>query len=398
MSTETPITREGVEFAYRFLLGRPPENEKAYEYGLSAGTVEALRRWIMASPEFADKLHRDAPIVFKRWLAKEREGRAVAKAPAPPANAADPSAPAEPPTRPARPARAVAPARAAAQRARAAETLAAVFARHVVIHTHIEKCAGSSVIEGFRRLFGPPACLDLRAADAPRPAKLPPEHRARIRLLTGHIHHGGHEEAFGRQPLYIATVRDPVARLVSFLGFLRRSVAHPEYARYAGVPVEEAVRRMVSRRYSFVGNGQCMALARTPSFEAARASIERNYLLVLPHASANRIPALFADAFGLPRPKQVIWVNATPAKPPEIVPDEALAAHIHSLNAEDDRLYHWVLENEEALLARATERLAALAAAAAPPNPAQAAAPDQNTKRVPTSTDRPGAAKPLAGS
>jgi hypothetical protein len=365
MNPESPITREGVEFAYRFLLGRPPEDEKAYQYGLSAGTVEELRRWIMASPEFLDKLRRDAPNVLTRWLAQQREARA-AKAGNGPAAAATAPAPAKA-AAPARPARAAGPARAAALRAQAAERVAAVFARHIVIHTHIEKCAGSSVIEGFRRMLGPPACLDLRAANAPRPSKLAPEHRDRIRLLTGHIHHGGHEQAFGREPLYIATVRDPVARLVSFLGFLRRSAGHPEYERYAGVPIEEAVRRMVSRRYAFLGNGQCTTLARTASFEAARASVERNYLLVLPHASANRIPALFADALGLGRPKQAIWVNATTAKPPEIVPDEALAVRIRALNAEDDRLYRWVQENEEALLARAAERLAAIVAAAVPP-------------------------------
>ncbi|HEV7264335.1 MAG TPA: hypothetical protein VGN83_05385 [Falsiroseomonas sp.] len=379
MSTETPITRDSVEFAYRFLLGRPPESEKAYQYGLSAGTVEALRRWIMASPEFADKLRRDAPIAVKRCLAAEQQARAAARKACAPADSAPDAA---------------APARRAPAAPRPRVLMDAFFLRNIVIHTHIEKCAGTSLVFGLQRMFGPPTCLDLRKPKQPDPRAMAPEHRARIRLLTGHFHYGRHEEPFGRNPLYIATVRDPVARLVSFLAFLRRSETHPQYPNYGELPIGEAVEKMVTNRNLFLRNGQCLALSRAPSFEAARASIEAGYTLVLPHASANRIPALFAHAFGLPPPKEAIWVNATAAKPPEIVPDAALVAQIRALNAEDDRLYRWVLENEGALFARAAERVAALVAAAAP----LAAEPDQNTKRVPTSTDRPGAAKPLAGS
>jgi hypothetical protein len=66
MSDGTPITREGVEFAYRTLLGRPPESEKAIAYGLSAGTLETLRRWILDGEEFPRKLAKVAPSAILR--------------------------------------------------------------------------------------------------------------------------------------------------------------------------------------------------------------------------------------------------------------------------------------------------------------------------------------------
>lgn len=68
------ITRAEVELAYRLLLGRQPENEAAYDYGLSAGSVETLRRWIMDGFEFADVIKQEVPLGLRRWmLAEERE-------------------------------------------------------------------------------------------------------------------------------------------------------------------------------------------------------------------------------------------------------------------------------------------------------------------------------------
>lgn len=73
------ITRDEVTAAYQLLLGRMPESEKAYAYGLSAGSVQTLRRWIMNSPEFEEKLRRDAPNLLARWVSREIESRAASE-------------------------------------------------------------------------------------------------------------------------------------------------------------------------------------------------------------------------------------------------------------------------------------------------------------------------------
>ena len=73
------ITRAEVELAYRLLLGRQPENEAAYEYGLSAGSVETLRRWIMDGFEFADVIKQEVPLGLRRWMLAEQRERQEAE-------------------------------------------------------------------------------------------------------------------------------------------------------------------------------------------------------------------------------------------------------------------------------------------------------------------------------
>lgn len=407
MRKSTPITRKGVELAYRYLLGRPPESEKAYEYGLSAGTVETLRGWILNSPEFADKLLRDAPRAVARCaqLAQGAEAGAAQgadPAPTPPLPLPAPTGADAARSEARAAARAGARAAAAAAQARAEAAMAAFFARHLVIHTHIEKCAGSSLILGLSRVFGRDGVLDLRRPGAPSPRSLPAEQFARIRLVTGHFyyaypevpvgrapaHAGGVRDPLarlaayfspgqrpmpgGRAPLYIATVRDPLARLVSYLGFVRRSPTHPKYASLGTLPIAGAVEVMLKEQSPFLRNGQCLVLSRSPRFAAARASIEENYLVVLPYNAANQIPGLFRDAFGLPRPRQEVWVNAAREPVPDLQPDAALAERLRGLNSEDQALFDWVRDNEARLTARAAERLAALVAETEAP-PAAAA-------------------------
>jgi hypothetical protein len=323
MRKDIPITRKGVEFAYRYLLGRPPENEKAYEYGLSAGTVDTLRRWILESPEFAQAISRSPPGLLRKHF-PDTQGPAV-------------------------------------DARRAVEV--GFFSRHVVIHTHIEKCAGTSLVDGLRDIFGGAFCLDLRRPDAP-PGEMTRERCIGVRLLTGHFHYGDHLAAFDRAPLPIATVRDPVERLVSFLRFLRQSPDHPEYPNYGDLPLSVSVERMVGDGSRFLGNGQCIALSGAPRFEEARSHVEDKYLLVLPFRAASRIPGLFADALGLPRRRREIRANVSETKPDDLVPDPALARQIREMNAEDDLLFRWVQQNEARLEERAVQRLAALAAAA----------------------------------
>ncbi|MGF1552683.1 MAG: methyltransferase domain-containing protein [Paracoccaceae bacterium] len=57
------IARERVEAAFHWLLGRAPENEAAVRYHMGLANEAALRRSILASPEFTDLFHqaRTAP-------------------------------------------------------------------------------------------------------------------------------------------------------------------------------------------------------------------------------------------------------------------------------------------------------------------------------------------------
>jgi hypothetical protein len=245
--------------------------------------------------------------------------------------------------------------------ARWAATQAAFFARHIVLHTHVEKCAGSTLCYALSRMFGTAQCLDLRQPDAPRPEALTPAERAGVRLLSGHFRAGSHEDVFDRRPVRIALVRDPIDRLLSFLGFLSRSPGHPEYPRFGALHPEAAVAAMLAQDHRLTADGQCRVLSGERRFQAARRAVEEDYLVVLPHTRWLDVARLFAEALGLPRPNPRLHRNAAP---PGLRPrlDPATEALLRAATAEDAQLVAWVEENADRLLARARERLAALVA------------------------------------
>jgi hypothetical protein len=198
----TPITREGVELAYRLLLGRPPESEKAIEYGLSAGTVETFRAWIMAGTEFAQRLRAEhAPL--RRMLLHEWQ------TPAPP------------------------PASVLAGKPR-------------IVFLHIMKTAGSSLRARLEELAqGEPVWR--RESDG-LPGRLSPAELAHYRIVMGHF-----TIADARQvppPRRIFTVlRDPAQRVVSQFHFLHRHRAEVVAARdmrVAGIARESTLEEFLA--------------------------------------------------------------------------------------------------------------------------------------------------------
>ena len=238
----------------------------------------------------------------------------------------------------------------------------AFFAHHLLVHTHVAKAAGTTLVEALRGLFGADVCLDLRTADVPRPADLPDAHRAAVWLLSGHFRAGAHEHLFDRRPLRIATLRAPLPRLCSFLRFLARSPTHPEYPRFGTLPPDEAVQIMLAEGHRMTSASQCAVLSRRRQFAAARRAAEEEYLLVLPAKRVLEMAGLFAEAFGLPPPPDMRRNASPPGQVLEI--DPALAEQVATATAEDAQLVAWAEENADRLLATARERLAKLLAAA----------------------------------
>lgn len=241
-------------------------------------------------------------------------------------------------------------------------SLVAFFASHLLVHTHVEKAAGSTLLHALGNMFGQNACLDLRSRKTPRPVNLSPEHRAAVWLLSGHFRAGAHEHLFNRRPLRIATLRAPLPRLCSFLRFLARSPTHPEYPRFGTLPPNEAVRIMLAEGHRMTAASQCAVLSRRRQFAAARRAAEEEYLLVLPAKRVLEMAGLFAEAFGLPPPPDMRRNASPPGQVLEI--DPALAEQVATATAEDAQLVAWAEENADRLLATARERLAKLLAAA----------------------------------
>ena len=174
MSDGTSLTRADVEAAYRFILGRPPESEAAYAYGLSAGSVPELRRWLMSGEEFAQRIQRDAPHALRRWMLAEMQ--------APPA---EPDADGRP----------------------------------RIVFLHIMKTAGSSIRRRLEELAGEEPIW--RREKEGLPGSVPAAELAPYRVVMGHFTIADARHV--PQPRRIFTVlRDPRARLVSLYHHLAR--------------------------------------------------------------------------------------------------------------------------------------------------------------------------------
>ena len=103
------------------------------------------------------------------------------------------------------------------------------FDDRIVVHTHIEKTAGSSLVRGFIREFGKERVYDIRSSEKVRPEHLDSEMKRSIYLITGHFHYGTQDRHFDRTKVYVACVRPPLQRFYSYYNFVRVRPAHPGY-------------------------------------------------------------------------------------------------------------------------------------------------------------------------
>ena len=176
------MTREEVELAYRLLLGRRPENEAAYEYGLSAGSVETLRGWILNSPEFARALQRDTPASLRRWVLAEMRQRAELERQSDAAPAPD-----ETPPR--------------------------------IVFLHIMKTACTTLRTRLEELM--PGERFWRREEQGRPGDFPVEELLPYRCFMGHFNFADAWHVPGPRRIF-TVLREPRARVLSLYHFLAR--------------------------------------------------------------------------------------------------------------------------------------------------------------------------------
>jgi hypothetical protein len=193
-------------------------------------------------------------------------------------------------------------------RSAATPRLACFFERNLLMHTHLEKAAGSTLIRSLMQIFGTGEVVDLRMAGTERPDKMATADRHRIRILSGHFHFGAWERCFERRAVYLATVRDPFERFRSFHAFVSVRPRHPAYPligeRTLGEAVEIAVRNghgcAVDYLARYFGGS-----TRWRPFAQVRAHLEQRYVAVVPHTEVGRLIACTADAFGVAPPAEL---------------------------------------------------------------------------------------------
>jgi hypothetical protein len=116
------------------------------------------------------------------------------------------------------------------------------FERHVILHTHIAKSAGTSIVDALTRMLGPASVMDRNRAADPESAvaSLDWSRRRALKVLSGHFWYGTQERYFERRPVYIAAVRDPIVRFMSLFNFVLAGEGHPFRREFDRGPNEAA--------------------------------------------------------------------------------------------------------------------------------------------------------------
>ncbi len=194
------------------------------------------------------------------------------------------------------------------QRIPATPHLACFFEHNLLMHTHLEKTAGSTLVRSLMQILGTGAVIDLRMRETERPDKMATADRHRIRLVSGHFHFGAWEGCFERRAVYLATVRDPFERFRSFHAFVSLRPRHPAYPLIGERTLGEAVEIAVRNRYGCGVDYLARYFgASTPwrPFARVRANLEERYVAVVPYAEVGRLIACTAEAFGVAPPAEL---------------------------------------------------------------------------------------------
>ena len=178
------------------------------------------------------------------------------------------------------------------------------FERHILLHTHIPKTAGSTLSAGLSSIVGGIHAMDLRLRRRVDLAEMSAEDLADLKLLAGHFEHGIHTR-FDRIPLYFAAVRDPVERAISGYRFLSERPDHPNHETVVGKDFAEAWQAQIERDGDRAINEQARYLMGSKpgapiDVEALWHQVDTAYFLVIPQPSMTKALQDLRVAFGLP--------------------------------------------------------------------------------------------------
>jgi len=256
------------------------------------------------------------------------------------------------------------------------------FTKEVLVFTHVPKTGGQSLNRALRAALGPERCVRLRMQKienvrTSRLAELGVEAqvagRRALALIRGGHHllpvgyrgdlssvamfHGhirvAEEPRTGRRPVYIAVVREPIDRFLSYFYYRRDQLpalmnakgrkSHPLLNTKGEPPADplEFLTLLVRSGSRGWRNAQCRYFSARGDFDSARRVIEERDVLVAPMRRLHEFSERISSDLGLPK-LQLDHVNKgqSRAQAADISRDDAqtIAAHF----AEDIKLYRYV--------------------------------------------------------
>ena len=235
----------------------------------------------------------------------------------------------------------------------------AFLAKHILIHTHVPKTAGSTLAHALAAMVGGTQAMDLRLRRALRPRDMTDEDKRELRMISGHFVYGMHER-FPQRPLYLAAVRDPVERAVSYYRFVKGAKDHPNHAEFQDLSFEESWGRMTGRAALTRSNEQSAILSGlqpgdTPDEDLLWQRAKEDYFLIIPQGQVDEAIRRLRAAYGLPWTK-VPQMNRSHGDAPE--PGADIRIRIEAENALDLTLVDWAGRNFEERLDRAVAYIA----------------------------------------
>lgn len=253
----------------------------------------------------------------------------------------------------------------------------AFFNKYIFIHTHIEKCGGSSLLRHMTTLLGDKHVYDLR----PLPPlgmeqllKEYPEIKKNIsntHLLSGHIWYNSpwaklfSKKAFPyrkKRPLYIASIRHPIERLNSFFRYLKANPTHPYWGR--NNPIEndnfdQFVQELILNDNVKTKNEISMQITRRRDsinlLEKAKYSFDHNYFAIVPYNKTHELANIIAETLQLTEVENCI-VNLNTSKK-IITPSKETLALLEEKCSDDIQLYDYICKGYQEKLAKAKAQL-----------------------------------------
>ncbi|MEM6622517.1 MAG: sulfotransferase family 2 domain-containing protein [Pseudomonadota bacterium] len=235
----------------------------------------------------------------------------------------------------------------------------AFLAEHVLLHTHIPKTGGSSLSHGLAGIVGAVNTMDLRMNRRVDLDEMSDDDLAELLLLSGHFTYGVHQR-FKRTPLYIAAVREPVARAVSEYRYIRTHPKQRHHKELQDLDFEAAWNLLKEARGAsgenaqsrqITANRQKSAVAEKDLWQMA----EYGYFLIIPQPKINTALQRLRGAFGVP------WSRLSKhnvSEGNEVKVSTEMRSRILDANRSDMELFARVTEDFDLHLNRACDYIA----------------------------------------
>ena len=218
-----------------------------------------------------------------------------------------------------------------------------VFRKKIIIHTHVEKAAGTSIVEGLRDGLGSDHVHDMRSPTAKMPQTMTPAEKMRIWVLTGHFHYGAHMNRFAKSKVFIASVRHPFDRFRSYVNYVKSG--HPAYKRIGGKTFATVIEEYLKEKHPQADNQMARVLtgSKSPTFDMVKKHIEQNYLFVAPHRRVNEAVSALLSITAEDTLTAELHRNKGDKKPPEDV--GIWEERFNAANTVDIDLHQYVVDN-----------------------------------------------------